>query len=87
MSKRQEKLIARRKERYEFLASRRAQQLTMLEQLFETGDRMYQDNKEKLSEEEIAEIEKMRTEQVATLDNVREEIKTYLAGAQTGEEI
>lgn len=78
MSKRQEKIEQRRQEQHEFLSARRSQQLAMLEHMFEVGNKLYEDNKEKLSEEEIAQIEKMRTEQLETLANVRRELEGYI---------
>lgn len=77
MSKRQDKIEERRKEQHQFLAARRSQQLAMLEHMFEVGNKLYEDNKDKLSPEEIAQIEKMRDEQLASLEKVREELKTY----------
>jgi hypothetical protein len=65
MSKRQEKVAANQAEANAFLNERRTVQLAMFEQNFETGLRIYEANKDKLSEEEAAmlevEIERNRT--------------------------
>ena len=65
MSKRQEKAAANQAEANAFLNERRTVQLAMFEQNFETGLRIYEANKDKLSEEEAAmleiEIERNRT--------------------------
>lgn len=77
MSKRQDKIEARRKEQHEFLAIRRQKQLAMLEHMFEVGNRLYEENKDKLSAEEVEQIEKMRAEQLASLEKVRGELRVY----------
>lgn len=65
MSKRQEKIASNQAEANAFLNERRTVQLAMFEQNFETGLRIYEANKDKLSEEEAAmlevEIERNRT--------------------------
>jgi hypothetical protein len=65
MSKRQEKIAANQAEATAFLNERKTVQLAMFEQNFETGLRIYEANKDKLSEEEAAmlevEIERNRT--------------------------
>ncbi len=65
MSKRQEKIAARQAEAAAFVNERRAMQIALFEQNFETGLRIYEANKDKLSEEEAAmlevEIERNRT--------------------------
>jgi hypothetical protein len=65
MSKRQEKIAANQAEANAFLNERKTVQLAMFEQNFETGLRIYEANKDKLSEEEAAmlevEIERNRT--------------------------
>jgi len=71
MSKRQEKIEERIKEQQEFIAARRNQQLMMLEQAYEAGLRIYEDNKDKLSPEEIENIEAMKVEQLEMLEKLR----------------
>jgi hypothetical protein len=65
VSKRQEKIAARQAEAAAFVNERRAMQIALFEQNFETGLRIYEANKDKLSEEEAAmlevEIERNRT--------------------------
>lgn len=77
MSKRQEKIERARAEQHEFLAARRSQQLAYLEHMYEVGNKIFEENKDKLSEDEVAQITKMRDEQLAALEKVREEIKSY----------
>ena len=57
MSKTQDKRAARKAEAEEFVKQRREAQITMFENNFEVGLRFYQDNKDKMSEEEQALIE------------------------------
>jgi len=65
MSKRQEKIAANQAEANAFVNERRAMQIAIFEQNFETGLKIYEANKDKLSEEEAAmlevEIERNRT--------------------------
>jgi hypothetical protein len=65
VSKRQEKIAARQAEAAAFVNERRVMQIALFEQNFETGLRIYEANKDKLSEEEAAmlevEIERNRT--------------------------
>jgi hypothetical protein len=65
VSKRQEKIAVRQAEAAAFVNERRAMQIALFEQNFETGLRIYEANKDKLSEEEAAmlevEIERNRT--------------------------
>jgi pyruvate formate-lyase activating enzyme-like uncharacterized protein len=57
MSKRQEKIAARQSEQHEFLKERRQLQIAVFESNFNVGLNFYQENKDKMSEEEIALIE------------------------------
>ena len=57
MSKRQEKIQANIKRQQDFIAARRQQQLVMLEQAYQIGLKLYEENKDKLSAEEIEQIE------------------------------
>lgn len=65
MSKRQEKIASNQAEANAFVNERRTMQLAIFEQNFETGLKIYEANKDKLSEEEAAmlevEIERNRT--------------------------
>ena len=78
MSKRQEKLEKARAEQHSFLTARRTQQLSYLEHMYEVGNKLFEDNKDKLSEEEIAQIVKMRDDQLTTLNALKEELKSYI---------
>lgn len=64
MSKRQEKIEARKAEQQAFIAQRRKMQLAIFQANFDIGMKLYEDNKDKMSPEEIAlvevEIEKNR---------------------------
>jgi hypothetical protein len=57
MSKTQDKRAARKAEAEAFVKQRREAQITMFENNFEVGLRFYQDNKDKMSEEEQLLIE------------------------------
>ena len=57
MSKRQEKVAARQAEQHEFLKERRQVQIAVFESNFNVGLNFYQENKDKMSEEEITMIE------------------------------
>jgi hypothetical protein len=57
MSKTQDKRAARKAEAEEFVKQRREAQITMFENNFEVGLRFYQDNKDKMSEDEQLLIE------------------------------
>jgi len=73
MSKRQDKIEANIKEQQEFLAARKAQQLIMLERAYEVGLKIYEDNKDKMSPEEIEMIERLKDEQLHLLEQLRNE--------------
>ena len=57
MSKRQEKIAERQAEQHEFLKERRQLQIAVFESNFNVGLNFYQENKDNMSEEEIAMIE------------------------------
>jgi pyruvate formate-lyase activating enzyme-like uncharacterized protein len=57
MSKRQEKIAERQAEQHEFLKERRQLQIAVFESNFNVGLNFYEENKDKMSEEEIAMIE------------------------------
>lgn len=78
MSKTKNKRDARKKEQNEFLLARRMQQLSFIKQALEIGEKIFNDNKDKLSEDEIAQIEKMRQEQADTVAKVEAEIQALL---------
>lgn len=74
MSNRQNKIQASIDNQQEFISARRQQQLMMLEQAYETGLKIYEANKDKMSPEEIEQIEKMKAEQLELLEKVKNEI-------------
>ena len=45
----------------------------MLEQAYLVGLKMYEDNKDKLSPEDIQKLEAMKADQLATLERLRDE--------------
>jgi hypothetical protein len=57
MSKRQDKIAERQAEQNEFLKERRQLQIAVFESNFNVGLNFYQENKDKMSEEEITMIE------------------------------
>ena len=70
MSKTQDKRKARIQEAANFVAERRKIQLAMLEQNYEMGVRLFESQKEKLSPEEVTQIEAMMVEQRKSLDEL-----------------
>ena len=74
MSKTQNKKQERLREAASFVAERRAIQLQILERNYEIGVKMFLDQKDKLSPEEVEQIEAMMTEQRASLDKLHEQI-------------
>ena len=71
MSKTQDKRNARNRERIEFLIARKKLQLGMFEQAVAIGEKLYEDNKDKLSPEEIEQLEAMRAENNGLLEKVK----------------
>lgn len=57
MSNRQDKIAERQAEQHEFLKERRQLQIAVFESNFNVGLNFYQENKDKMSEEEIVMIE------------------------------
>ena len=57
MSKRQDKIAERQAEQHEFLKERRQLQIAVFESNFNVGLNFYEENKDKMSEEEVALIE------------------------------
>jgi len=71
MSKTQDKRSQRKEEQQAFITARREQQFLMLEQAYEAGLRIYEENKDKLSPEDIVKIEAMKEDQLKTLESLR----------------
>ena len=76
MSKAQDKRKARIQEAANFVAERRKIQLAMLEQNYEMGVRLFESQKEKLSPEEVTQIEAMMVEQRKSLDELHKQANT-----------
>jgi hypothetical protein len=57
MSKRQNKIAERQADQHEFLKERRQLQIAVFESNFNVGLNFYQENKDKMSKDEIAMIE------------------------------
>lgn len=74
MSKTQEKRARRLAEQQAFLKERRETQLTVFEYNFNVGLKLFEDNRDKMSEEEIQAIEKEIEENRALIDKLRREI-------------
>lgn len=75
MSKTQDKRKARNLERIDFLIARRKTQYSMFEQAVAIGEKLYEYNKEKLSPEELEQIEGMRQENQRLLEQVADMIR------------
>lgn len=74
MSKTQEKRKTRNIERLNFLLARRRTQLSMFEQAVAMGLALYEENKDKFSEEEAKTLEKLRQENEGLLEQALAEI-------------
>ena len=74
MSKTQNKRQERVREAAHFVSERRTIQLQILEQNYEMGVKLFLDQKDTLSPEEVEQIEKMMTEQRAALDKLHEQV-------------
>jgi hypothetical protein len=73
MSKTQDKRAARVAEQQEFIKKRRIAQLAVFESNFNAGLQFYNDNKDKMSEEEIALIDKEIEDNLALIHNIKKE--------------
>lgn len=76
MSKTKEKRSRRNLERLEFLLKRRQMQLDMFEQAVAVGIHLYEENKDKLPAEDIEQLEALRKQNEAYLDQAREEVSS-----------
>lgn len=74
MSKTQEKRARRKAEQQEFLQARKMIQLQMFEQALEVGLKVYEDNKDRLSKEDISKIEAQLEENRALIKKLRDEL-------------
>lgn len=73
MSKRQEKIKQKIAERAEFISERRKTQLAVFESNFESGLRMFENNKDKLTPEQTAVLDKQMEENRELLEKLRDE--------------
>jgi hypothetical protein len=71
MSKTQDKQKARMEETKAFVQQRRQLQYEILKNNFDVGVKLYLDNKDKMSEDEINQVEGMMAEQEAALERIR----------------
>jgi len=76
MSKRQEKIARNIAEQQAFIKERRLLQLHAFEKQFEMGLSMYEENKDKLTPEEDAEMQKMIEQNKALIEKLRLETDT-----------
>ena len=76
MSKSQDKRQERIQEAAAFVAERRKIQLAMLEQHYDMGVKLFLDQKENLSPEEVEKIEAMMVEQRKSLDELHKQANT-----------
>ena len=74
MSKTKEKRARRLAEQQAFLKERKAMQLMIFESNFDAGVKVFEQNKDKLSAEDIEKIEKEIEENRALIDKLRREI-------------
>ena len=74
MSKTQNKRQERLREAATFISERRSIQLQILEQNYNMGVKLFLDQKDTLSPEEVEQIESMMTEQRAALDKLHEQV-------------
>jgi len=73
MSKTQEKRARVKAEQQEFIKQRRLQELKVLEAQFQLGLKLYEENKEKLSAEEIEQMEAEKQKFMDTLFQFKKE--------------
>lgn len=73
MSKRQEKIAQRQEEQAAFIKQRRLQQLALLEMQFKRGVELYEENKDKLSEDEVKLLEEEKQKFMDTLYEFKKE--------------
>lgn len=75
MSKRQEKIEERRAEQQEFIAQRRKMQLAIFQANFDIGMKIYEENKDKMSPEEIELVEIEIKKNRELLDKLKADIE------------
>lgn len=73
MSNRQDKIDARKAEQAAFLKQRRLAELKLLEMQFKRGVELYEENKDKMSEEEIKLLEEEKQKFLETLYQFKKE--------------
>jgi hypothetical protein len=77
MSKRQEKIERRKKERDAFMAARRTMQIAQWENNLEIGERIYEENKDKLSPEEVQILDGHIKENRELLVKLKDELNSF----------
>lgn len=75
MSKRQDKIETRKEEQKAFIAERRKMQLSVFQANFDIGMKLYEDNKDKMSAEEIELVEVEIKKNRELLDKLKAEIE------------
>lgn len=73
MSKTQDKRAQRKAEQQAFIKARRQQELVLLEMQFQRGLELYEENKDKMSEEEIEIMEREKQRFLDTLAEFKKE--------------
>lgn len=74
MSKKQEKMQRRIAESHDFLRERRKAQLEVFENNVEAGKRLFEQNKDKLTPEQLATLEAQLAENERLLEELRDKI-------------
>ena len=74
LSKRQEKIQRNQEEAQRFISARREVQLAIFESNFKVGLQLLEDNRDKLSEEELATIEAQIKDIESVIEKLRSEI-------------
>lgn len=74
MSNRQEKIKRNQEEAARFVSARREVQLSIFESNFKVGLQLLEDNRDKLSEEELATIEAQIKDIESVIEKLRSEI-------------
>ena len=77
MSKRQEKIAKNKAEQQAFLKERRSLQLRAFENNFEVGLKMYEENKDKLTPEQDAEMQALMEQNLALIEKLRSEVDSF----------
>ena len=82
MSKRQDKIEARRLEQKAFLDERKTRQLALFEHNFAAGMAFYESVKAKLSEAEVVDLEGQIAENKALIEKMKKELGVDAIGSE-----